>query len=76
MQLKVVLYQLYNGLKHLYHNVQSLFPHVPLPQVTGVELASASRTPLYSAVGNTVTAECNNRWGEPPNVSQLCVLMS
>lgn len=30
-------------------------------KVTGVELASASRTPLYSAVGNTVTAECNNR---------------
>ncbi|XP_023343636.1 uncharacterized protein LOC111713076 isoform X2 [Eurytemora carolleeae] len=30
-------------------------------KVTGVELPSASRTPLYSAVGNTVTAECNNR---------------
>ena len=30
-------------------------------KVTGVELPSASKTPLYSAVGNTVTAECNNR---------------
>eukprot|EP00090_Calanus_glacialis_P030486 TRINITY_DN4919_c0_g1_i1.p1 TRINITY_DN4919_c0_g1~~TRINITY_DN4919_c0_g1_i1.p1 ORF type:complete len:724 (-),score=176.09 TRINITY_DN4919_c0_g1_i1:269-2440(-) len=30
-------------------------------KITGVTLTSASETPLYSSVGNTVTAECNNR---------------
>lgn len=30
-------------------------------KVTGVVLSSGSETPLYSAVGSTVTAECNNR---------------
>ena len=31
-------------------------------KITGVTLTSASETPLYSSVGNTVTAECNNRY--------------
>ena len=30
-------------------------------QFDGVTLQGASRTTLYSSIGNTVTAECNNR---------------
>ena len=30
-------------------------------KLTGITLRNAAQIPLFSSVGNTVTAECNNR---------------